>query len=837
MKTESLRSTSHHGRRPLDRRFKPRLQALLETLRLNVIYERGQGDYLYHRDEEGREVAVLDLVGGYGSLLLGHAHPVLVAEAQRLLASGRPMHAQGSLRDLAARLSDELSRRAQGDFCVRFGNSGTEAVEAAMKHAMLETGGRTFITLERAFHGKTLGALQLTANPEYRAPFEIAGLTVRRIEANNLAQLEAAFATTTDLAGFIFEPILGEGGVRPLQMAFIQRAAQLCAERDVPLIADECQTGMGRTGTFLACEGLGVQPDYVLLAKSLGGGLAKISAVLIRRSRYCEAFDLKHSSTFAEDDYSCGLALKTLELVDSTLLTACRTKGDRLLSGLRRLAAQYPGVIADVRGQGLMLGVEFRRPTRSPSFLLRFLAAVDDLALVITGYLFNVHQLRVAPTLSDPLTIRLEPSALLEEPEILHFLAAMDDVCARLASNDALGMTRYLCWGKIDDDARTEITRLDGKFMVYDEARWTERHRTIPATKVAWLCHLMDADDLVSLEPAFAALPMADREQFLARLVPRMAPVVLSAVDVRSATGEVIRLYPILLPFTSAWAKRKLDDRALSVPQALVQQGIQVAQKLGCHLFSLGQYTSIVTLNGTRVAPGGLGVTTGNSYAVALAIQAIERAQREIGREPADSTLVVVGAGGNIGRTCAEILAPRYQRTVLVGSDKPGSAHRLENFGRSIPRSVVSTALADVRQGHVVVAALNAVDAPLHAGCFAPGAIVCDLSVPASVAVGTDLLRPDLLLIKGGIVSLPGGEDLEILDFPLPRGQTYGCMAEALLLGLAGECAALHTGAISAEQVVHVAALARRHGFSLADYKRNGVLGAQPTEEMHVSAH
>src|SRR6185369_2925366 len=155
--------------------FKPRLQKLLQFLRLDVSYERGLGDHLYYRDQAGCEVEVLDLVGGYGSLLLGHAHPVLVTEAQRLLVSGRPVHAQGSRRTYAAQLARRLSERAEGDYCVIFGNSGAEAVEAAMKHAMLETGSRTFIALERGFHGKTLGALQLTSNAQHREPFELSG--------------------------------------------------------------------------------------------------------------------------------------------------------------------------------------------------------------------------------------------------------------------------------------------------------------------------------------------------------------------------------------------------------------------------------------------------------------------------------------------------------------------------------------------------------------------------------------------------------------------------------------------------------------------------------------
>jgi predicted amino acid dehydrogenase len=345
---------------------------------------------------------------------------------------------------------------------------------------------------------------------------------------------------------------------------------------------------------------------------------------------------------------------------------------------------------------------------------------------------------------------------------------------------------------------------------------------------------MIDADQLVSLEPPFAGLSFQQREDLLSRLAARSRPVVMSSADVRSATGSLVRLYPILLPFTSSWAKQRIDEQRLAVPQALVQQGIDAARALDCQVVSLGQYTSIVTLNGTRLAPRGIGVTTGNSYAIALAIQAIERAQRETGREPHDSVLVIAGATGNIGRTCAAILAPRYRRTILIGSGKPGSLQRLRSFAASVPRALASTDLATVNEGQIVVAALNAVDAPLNPAYFARDAIVCDLSVPAGVPPGATAARPDLLIIKGGIVSLPCGEDLGIVGFPLPRGQTYGCMAEALLLGLEGVRDTSFTGSLSADQIVRVASMATRHGFALAGYKRSCVLGSARNEAAYA---
>src|SRR5262245_7133876 len=418
--------------------IKPQLCGLLDLLRIGVVFDRGKGDYLYHR-RDGEEVAVLDLVGGYGSLLFGHHHPALVAEAQRLLIEGRPIHSQGSRHALAGRLASELTRRANGDYRVVFTNSGAEAVEAAMKHAILETGSRTFIALEKGFHGKTLGAVQLTANQDYREPFLIEGITVHRVRINDIAHLEQTFARIGSIAGMIFEPIQGEGGVREITPEFAQRAAALCAARGAPLIADEIQTGMGRTGTFFACEALGVSPDYVLLSKALGGGLAKISATLIRRERHVDKFDVLHTSTYAEDDYSSGVSLKALELLDQHALDECRRKGDRLLDGLRRLMSAYPDIIVDVRGRGLMVGVEFRRLLDDASCLFRLLSNQDDLIFVVVGYLFNVHRIRVAPTLSDPQTLRLEPSMLISDEEIDRSVAALEDVCARLRAHDAVG--------------------------------------------------------------------------------------------------------------------------------------------------------------------------------------------------------------------------------------------------------------------------------------------------------------------------------------------------------------------------------------------------------------
>jgi acetylornithine/succinyldiaminopimelate/putrescine aminotransferase/predicted amino acid dehydrogenase len=694
-----------------------------------------------------------------------------------------------------------------------------------MKHAILETGSRTFIALEKGFHGKTLGAVQLTANQDYREPFLIDGLTVHRVRANDIAHLEQTFARTGSIAGLIFEPIQGEGGVREISAEFAQRAAALCTARGAPLIADEIQTGMGRTGTFLACEALGVTPDYVLLSKALGGGLAKISATLIRRDRHVDKFDVLHTSTYAEDDYSSGISLKALELLDETVLGECRRKGDRLLAGLRRLMADYPDVIVDVRGRGLMVAVEFRRLLDDSSFLLRLLSTQDDLVFVLVGYLFNEHRIRIAPTLSDPQSLRIEPSFLISDQDLDRSLDALEDVCAKLHAHDAVGLTRYFIDSTHRSDHDSTRVTFDTKFFIYDEPQYWARELNPPPLKVAWLFHMIDADDLLCVEPDAGRLSLAEREQFLRHFAPRSNPVVMSSFDVRSTADATVRFYAILLPFTSTQMKKWLDDGNFFRVRHSIDKAIKVARSIGCDVIALGQYTSIVTRNATTLDLPSVGVTTGNSYTIALALEAVDKAIAERGLDPATVTLAVVGASGNIGQTCAEILAPRFARTILLGSSKPSAARRLAGLQERLPRADVDVDPAAIRNAQVVLAAANAPAPFLGPDLFAERAVVCDLSIPAALRPDVRTTRPDLTIMNGGIARLPFGESHGIPGLPLPPGQVYGCMAEALLLGLEGVRDATFTGTLPAEHVYRLAAMARRHGFTLAEYKTHATVG------------
>ena len=263
--------------------------------------------------------------------------------------------------------------------------------------------------------------------------------------------------------------------------------------------------------------------------------------------------------------------------------------------------------------------------------------------------------------------------------------------------------------------------------------------------------------------------------------------------------------------------KRAIDAGRVALPRALVQQGVDVARALGCSVVSLGQYTSIITGHGTRLLDRGMSMTTGNSFSIALAIQAIDRSHAARGSDSRELSLAIVGAAGNIGRMCAMLLGRRYRRVVLMGSGRPGSMRRLRAVATTIPEAMVTVDRSALGDADVVVLAVNDVTAPFGPGDFGQSAIVCDLSIPAGIHSTLAAARPDLDVIAGGIAQLPRRENLNIDGFRLPPGLVYGCLAEGILLGLEHARESSYTGVLTADHIARMARIADRHGFELAD--------------------
>jgi acetylornithine/N-succinyldiaminopimelate aminotransferase len=352
------------------------LERLLPTYtRADVTIVRGEGAHVW--DADGREY--LDFGGGIAVVALGHCHPAPLAAAHEQL--DRLWHASNLYRtepaeELAARLSERFGG-ARAFFC----NSGAEAIEAALKYARKATGKTGVVALEGSFHGRTLGALSATGQPPKREPFAPLVPGIRFVEPNDVDALRAA--VDEDVGLILLEPILGEGGVIPLDREFVAAAAELS-----PLLGlDEIQTGVGRTGTFFAFEQLDVRPDLVALAKGLGNGLP-IGALLVADEAAGALAPGDHGSTFGGNPVASAAACAVVDAIDDALLTTVRERGSELAAGL----AALPGVV-DVRGRGLLLGAVLDRPAADV-----VTAAREEGLLVLSA---GDDVLRLAP----PLTI------------------------------------------------------------------------------------------------------------------------------------------------------------------------------------------------------------------------------------------------------------------------------------------------------------------------------------------------------------------------------------------------------------------------------------------------
>ena len=280
-------------------------------------FVRGEGNYLW--DSAGRRY--LDLVSGFGSLNLGHNHPRVVAAINAAMSQQAPGFAQASVNPLAAALAEQLVAIVAGKLeMVFFANSGTETVEAALKLARISTRRAGLLHCEGSFHGKSLGSLSVTGNPTYQKPFGPLLPKCRAVRFGDLEALERALSTR-QFAAFIVEPIQAEGGMIVPPEGYLREAQELCHASETLLIVDEVQTGLGRTGTMFAVEHEGVEPDIMTLAKSLGGGLMPIGAMLCRRDLWEKSYGTLHTfalhtSTFGGGSLACAAGLAAIQSLE-----------------------------------------------------------------------------------------------------------------------------------------------------------------------------------------------------------------------------------------------------------------------------------------------------------------------------------------------------------------------------------------------------------------------------------------------------------------------------------------------------------------------------------------
>ncbi len=455
------------------RYINPVLAALGKRSGFLKTFVKGEGCYLW--DDQNRRY--LDFVAGFGSLNLGHNHPTVAKAIQQAIASGAPGFAQSAVNPYAAALADRLvACSPAGLEMVTFANSGTESIEAAIKLVRASSERKRILYCHHSYHGKTLGALSLTGNNKFQKPFGPLIDCMDAIEFGDADELAKALQSNL-YAAFFVEPIQCEGGMNVPPPGYLNDVELLCRQNETLFVLDEVQTGMGRTGQLFCADHHGVSPDIMTLAKSLGGGLVPAAAMMCRQDLWMKAYGsvdnfALHSSTFAGGSLAMVAGLATLDVLEqSDLIENCQSRSEQLMGGLKEFARRND-LVRDVRGQGLLIGVEFHQ---TPGNIVRHFAAHDPsgvshfLAPNALDAVRNLTPIYVMQTMLDefgiytqvarsrPSVLRIQPPLCVSEEQVDEFLEAIEQSCDELSFSNRItdSMIAKSTMGNLDKKSKS----------------------------------------------------------------------------------------------------------------------------------------------------------------------------------------------------------------------------------------------------------------------------------------------------------------------------------------------------------------------------------------------
>jgi ornithine--oxo-acid transaminase len=418
----------------LNERFlNPQMGRILRTLGFDKVWKGGEGAHLIDSDGE----RYLDLFGGYGVFAIGRNNPQAIAAVEEVMAARTGNLPQLGVTLLSGVLAEQLLARSPASVGAMVpANTGTEAVEAAIKISRAATGRPRVLYAEHAFHGLTLGSLSINGSDEFRDGFGPLLPGCDPVGFGDLDHLQLELAAG-DVAAFVVEPIQGKGVNLPPD-GYLQGAQRLCAEAGTLFVCDEVQTGIGRTGRFLALEHWGLEPDLICLSKALSGGLVPIGAVLVSRAAFDSVFDgmeraVRHGSTFGGNDLAAAAALATLRVLDSEQLVARAERSGELLLELTAPLAERFETVRGVRGLGLMWAIEFGPPSAGAG--RRLWETVERrqpglFSQLITVPLFHEHRIFCQVAGHHMNVIKALPALTIEEDEIRRFAAALEETIA-----------------------------------------------------------------------------------------------------------------------------------------------------------------------------------------------------------------------------------------------------------------------------------------------------------------------------------------------------------------------------------------------------------------------
>jgi acetylornithine/succinyldiaminopimelate/putrescine aminotransferase len=412
-----------------DQYLKPHLSRMLHVIGFDKVYEKAEGPYLYDRDGN----RYTDFLTGFGVFGMGRNHPVIRKALHDLLDSEVADLVQFDCALLPGLLAERLLAKAPGLDRAYFCNGGTEAVETALKFARYATGKHRIVYCDHGFHGLTLGALSVNGSPEFRRGFDPL-LPDAKIPLGDLDAL-AAELRKGDVAGLLIEPVQGKG-VHLTPPGFLAAAQKLLHDHGAVLICDEIQTGLGRTGRFFAYQHEDVQPDIVTAGKALSGGYIPVGVTLAKDWIFQKVYSsmdraFVHDSTFGHNAMAMTAGLATLAVIEDEQLTENAERAGAVLMGaLEEMIGTYE-LLGEVRGRGLMIGLEFSKPKslklRTGWSMLQT-ARHGLFAQMIVVFLFQRHRILTQVAADHNEVIKLLPTLTLSDTEIKQFCDAFADV-------------------------------------------------------------------------------------------------------------------------------------------------------------------------------------------------------------------------------------------------------------------------------------------------------------------------------------------------------------------------------------------------------------------------
>jgi acetylornithine/succinyldiaminopimelate/putrescine aminotransferase/predicted amino acid dehydrogenase/long-subunit acyl-CoA synthetase (AMP-forming) len=864
------------------RYISPQIGTMLSALKMNQVFHAGKKDSLY-TFSRGKETEILDLAGGYGTNLVGHSNSRITDALTAFLSSGRiPLNNQLSIPHypglLAEKLSLMIGQKTGKSFKVLFGNSGSEAVEIALHHALYEWkkrlekirdfqlqmfGSLTYIdvagiwrkndevirqarvrmiALSDAFHGHSTGARSGLGNQKKRTGFsnlpKIEALflndrasdwqsRIREIIDESFFPLEKVVQTNghavvepfrvSSVIAAIAEPVIGEGGVRKVNPEVLAHLAGY----EFPLISDEIQCGLGRTGNFPAT----IEADYYLFGKALGGGVEKISAVLIDSRRFRFDFSENYVSTFGNGEMAALAALTTLEIIEEEKLPEQALRaGDYLVGKIHRIRIKYPSVILDVKGEGVMQGVYFNAACGSENVLLRALFQTEKAGYLFSAWFFHRHRIRVFPTLSAPETLRVEPSAYFTEQETDRFCDALEELCMILSEKRLYELVSFLMDEDPFDDNKGALPVIG-------------HYQTIPespakgAVKVAFIAHFVNpVNELRMLEPDLCKASDTGLRILFNRMqwLMEMNPFRLIANNL--FRGKIHFSFYVL-PVDSAELEHLHKSGKTRRVVSKIQEAVNLAAKDGAGVVSLGGYASILTCNGMALAePPGCRIITGNTLTAASGLMNLRKFLVASPAFVKPARIAIVGATGNIGHAIAQILSTQDDICaclLLIAR----SGRRLDAIGKDLEKIKApaiqietSTGLSDLKSADIIIICSNTNDPliyPHHIAKDKP-VLISDLSVPSALAKETAALPNVISMPFAAYICMPDDPEAVISSYS-PAGTVFCCAAEAMLAGLES-CSFPLKGHLLPESMMNISRMAEKHGMfnhlgSIRSYK------------------